>query len=354
MKIQLELEALLGALDTISKIAPPASGNITLQTASSRFTIISTGDISSCTLIVAADAVSGDGEISVSMQAVKDAIKGRQKLELSYNNATLSVKSGKYLAELATVDVIPVDEPDKEEVKEWRITTDQASWLKKALRDVNLKPTTLLSSWMPAGVKITSKGAFVACYDTLHMSWTTAKAVTGDFECVLPVETLLNIVDVFHKTNFVIRQGKNRLYVKNKLTNVHLSMPATDELPSISEVQEKIREASATDGTEFTFGKASFLTFLDNARSVLGKERAEILVTAVKAGVALLIKTGSGQVENVIEGSGRGKFAVDYENMMELVSKASENVQLKVVGDAFLASKLPNSSLIVALNQLSE
>ncbi len=350
MKIKAELDALASALETVSRVAPPVSGNINLELKDAKLTISSVAEVSWCSLIVPAE-VTGKGELSVPIQALKDAIKGRQSLELSHENAVLVVRSGKYKAELATVDVIPRDIQDPEETKEWKITAEQAGWLRKALKEVQLKPTAILSSWMPIGVKLTKSGAFVACYDTQHMSWASTKEVTGDFECVLPIETLVNLVEVFHKSNFIIEQGRSNLLARNKLSKVQVSLPVTDELPSISDVQGKIKEASKASGTDFAFKKTDFLVFLDNARAVLGKERAEISIAGNGKAVELQIKTGNGQVNNIVPGSGKGKFLVDFEYMLELVTKAPEEVQLKVVDSAFLSSKLGASSVIVALNQ---
>jgi len=351
MKIKVELTSLQEALDTVAKVAPPASGNITIITKGPRLTIQSAGEISRCTLVVPAE-VQGDAEIAVPLQALKDAVKGRAAIELSYVNSTLVVQAKAYKAELATVDVIPLDDQETEETKNWKLTAEQGAWLRKSLRDVQLKPTSILSSWMPAGIKLTPKGAFVSCYDTQHMSWATSKTVTGEFECVLPIDTMLGIVDVFYKSNFVIQQGKSQITIRNGLAVVQMSLPTADELPSISEVQAKIKEAGAEDGLTFTMAKSDCLTFFDNARAVLGKERAEVLVSYTN-GVELLIKTGQGQVKNKVKGSGQGHFAIDFEYLLELVTKAEDQVTLKVVGDAFLSSKLKSSSLIVALNQQS-
>ena len=349
MNITLELEAIQNAIDVVTKVAPPASGNITLSAQKGRLTILSVADISLCKVVVPS-TVEGEAELAIPLQALKDAVKGRQKIVLDYSNATLTVKSGAYKAELTTVDVIPLDEQNQEDLKEWKLSGEQATWLKSTLKNVNLKPTAILSSWMPAGIKLTSNGAFVACYDTQHMSWATSKEVSGEFECVLPIETMLKIVDVFHKSNFVILQSKSKVIVKNKLITVHLSLPSTDDLPSLDDVQNKIKEAAKMDGSVFKVSKDAVLVFLDNAKSVLGKERAEVLVSYDK-GVELNVKTSQGQVRNKLRGSGEGSFKIDFEYLQELVAKAGDELAMKVVEDAFLSVKLPTSTLIVALNQ---
>lgn len=352
MKIVLEFEALQNNLDMVTKLAPPTSGNLTFVSKNNKLILISSADVSRIQSIIPC-SVEGDGEFAIPLQALRDAVRGRQNGTLVYKNAILSIQSGKYKADLATVDVIPLDEIDPEESTDWRLTADQASWLKKALRDVSLKPTELLSTWMPAGIKITDKQAFVACYDTQHMSWTTSKEVTGDFQCVMPIETAVNIMDVFGKAPFVIRQMRNRIEVKTKTTSVILNLPSTDELPSLDDVQGKIKEASKIVGKTFEFKKASIAAFLDNAKAVIGKDRAELVVSSKKSekGVTAGIRTDQGQVESIIPGKGEGEFKIDYAYFIEGLGKCDDHVVLNVVDDAFLSMKLKTNSVIIALNQ---
>lgn len=350
MKISIELDALSAAFDTIAKTAAPSSGNITFSSAKGKLTVSSQADLSRCMIIVPC-TVDKDGEFAVPMQAVKDAVKGRSKVSMTYANTVLSIVSGAYKANLATVDVIPMDELHEEEAKDWKLTAEQAGWLRKALRDVALKPTTLLSPWMPAGVKLTQNGAFVACFDNQHMAWVNSKEVTGEFECLLPMDTLQSVIEVFHLSSFIISQGKSLIKVRNKLTTVVLNVPSTDDLPTVKQVQEKIKEAQQEKSNVFTFAKADLQGFLDNSRAVLSKERAELSVEATDKGIGLSIKTVQGEVKATLKGSGKKSFKIDLEYLQELTAKAPEELQLKVVGNAFLSSKLTASTIIVALNQ---
>lgn len=359
MQIQVETDAIQTALDIISKTAPPLEGEVTFRATKGRLTANSVADLSRCTVVVPCD-VKGDGEFAILMQSLRDASKGRANLILTYKDGTLTVKSsGGYVAELATLDVLPVDELPKEETKDWQLTGDQATWLRTALRDVTLKPTSILSAWMPVGIKLSNSGAFVCCYDNAHMSWVRDKAIKGDFECVMPIETAKALVEVFHSSNFTINQSKTSIRVKNKLVNVSLSLPATDELPSLSEVQSKIKEAMAEKATTFKLGKRDVLTFIDNARSVVGKERAEIEFTSAKGAkgdkVELLVKTGQGQVKSLIAGGTGGtkerSFRVDLEYIQELIGRAAEDMAVNVVDGVLLSMALAGSSAIVALNQ---
>ena len=350
MKIKIELDALQTALDTIAKTAVPASGNITFISAEGKLKINSVADLSRCSIVVPCD-VTGDGEAAIPFQAVKDAIKGRKLLQLTFEKSVLTIKEGDYKAELATVDVIPQDELPEEETTEWQLTAEQASWLRTSLKDVALKPTSMLSQWMPAGIKLSSKGAFVSCYDSQHMSWSHTKEVKGDFECVLPMDVMQAIVEVFHKSNFKILQGKSFIKVQNKLTTVNLSVPLTDELPELSQVQTKIKEAAKIEASTITVPKTEVTAFFDNARSIISKERAEVLISATEKYVEFSVKTGSGQVKTRLKGKGAGEMKVDVEYLQELIAKAPADVVINVVEGAFLSMKLTNSTALLALNQ---
>lgn len=357
MQIQIEAQAVQQALDIITKMAPPLEGEVTFRAKKGRLTAMSVADLSRCTVLVPCK-IEGEGEFAVTVQSLRDATKGRTALELKYVEGTLTVKSGSYKALLATLDVIPPDEVVAEETRDWKISGEQAAWLRDVVKEVGLKPTSILSSWMPLGVKLSSGGGFVACYDAQHMSWVNDKSLTGDFEFVLPLELVRSILDVFHASSFTMMQGKGSIKVKNATTSVQLSVPSTEDMPSLEQVRAKIKEAMAEAATAFTLGKKAVATFIDNSRAVVGKERAEIQVSpgAGKDGTAfeLMVKTGQGTVKSLVKGkAGKGakQFRVDLEYLTELLGRVDENVCLNVVTDAFLSIKTKGSHAIVALNQ---
>ena len=349
MKIKIELDALQNALDIIGKTAPPTSGNMTFEATKGKLKITTVADLSRCQIVVPSE-VEGEGEFAVSLQSVKDAVKGRTKLELLFQNSVLHVRSGAYKAELATVDVVPVDVLDPGETKEWAVSTEIATWLKSALRAVALRPTPILSSWMPVGIKVGPKSSFVACYDTQHMSWLSTAEVSGDFEVVLPLEIATSIIDVFHKQPFKLVVSNTSIQVRSKLINVVLSIPTMDDLPTLEQVRGKIKEAMKAKASTFKFAKADVLAFLDNAKAVVTKERVELAVTAGK-GLEFLVKSVQGQVKAQIKGVGKGGFKVDLSYLEEVVAKAGPELELNVVDSAFLSIKLEASTAIVALNQ---
>lgn len=297
--------------------------------------------------------MSKDGEFAVPAQALRDAVKGRQKLEISFASDSLTIKSGAYKTTLVAVDVVPVDELEKTEAQTWKVTPEIADWISGSLKKVALKPMTLISPWMPVGIKV-GKTAFICCYDDTHMNWTTSKEVTGDFECLLPIDTMSALIDVFQKSAFRIERGDNHIRVRNKMVDAYMSVPDMRELPSVTDVMNRIREASKVTGKTFQISKTEVLSFMENARSIIGKERAELIVEGDGASVLLSMQTGQGQSKTKMKGKGKGKFAVDFEFLQELLLKAKEEVELNVVDGAYLSVKLAASMAILALNETRE
>lgn len=363
MHIQAESDAIQRALEIITKTAPPLEGEVTFRSKKGRLTVQSVADLSRATVLVPCK-VDGDGEFAILMQTLRDATKGRKAIDLKYVEGMLTVKSGAYKAELATMDVIPPDEPPSDKTKDWELTAEQATWLRQALKDVTLKPTSILSSWMPVGIKLSDKGGFVCCFDNQHMSWISSRSLVGDFEAVLPLDTVKSVVDVFHATNFTLQQGKSYIKVKNKMASVILAVPNNDDIQTLESVRAKIKEAMSIGATTFSLNQKDLATFIDNARSVVGKERAEIQVTSGKGktgqALELLVKTGQGTVKGLVRGGigktknggdGEKVFRVDLEYIQELLGRSADEMALNVVEEAFLSLKLNGAQAIVALNQ---
>lgn len=344
MIIVLEAAILAKALDTAQKLAAPLSGAVTFVFDGKRLSLHSVSDLSQCKIKIPTESVDGEAtEVAIPLGVIKDAVKGHDRVKISLANATLTVKGKGYAANLATVDVIPMDEMEDIEFKEWQLTSGTSAWLCNAVKAVALRPTTLLSSWIPVGIKVTPKSAFVACYDNQRISWTSSKETTGEFECVAPADTISSILDVFKDQGIKVETGRGRLRVTSKMITVSTMMPVEDDLPKLEDVMDKVKAASKEAGDTKVVPKSVLTKFFDNARSVLGKERAEIV-----ADEGMTVQSSTGKVTAKIEA---GTFKIDYEFFVEAVSKAPPDVMLRVVGDSFLSVGTQVGSIIVAQNQ---
>jgi hypothetical protein len=351
--IKLDQDAIRTALETISKLAPPTSGNINFVCATGKLKLQTMGDVSRGSVLVPSE-VKGDGEFAMPMQAFKDATKGRETVLLMYDNSVLTITAGAYKVELATADYVPIDPMEMQDKKEWSVTAEQALWLRSAVKAVALRATSMMNEFMPVGIKLTSKGSMVACYDTHHMAWLNSKEVTGDFELVLPTDTMSSILEVFHRANFKITQSASCIEIRNKTTTITLSVPSLEDLPTLTQVAGKLKEIAKVQGDSFKLATSEVKTFLDNARAVIGKDRPELTVEAKGKGVQLSVKTVGGQAKDMLSGSGKGLFKIDLEYFAEALQSAGEELEMTVVTNMFVSMKRPSASIIISLNQSSE
>jgi hypothetical protein len=348
MKLKIELSAASFGLDVLSKIAPPSSGTLTFAV-DKKLTLMSASDSGYCKVVVPCE-VEGSGSFALPLQVFRDAIKGREVFEVNYKNSIATISAKSYKVELSTTDVIPLDEIELGEAKDWVLETEQIEWLSSASKKVELKPTSSFSAWMPLGIKLTDKGGFITCYDSNHVSWLNTKEVNGNFECLLPYTTMANVLSVC-KTKFKISHTQSHIKVKSKFAEFVLALPDLDGLPPLSSVHTKTKEASKVTGSQVILPLVDTKAFLENAKSVMGtSERAELQVTAGK-NIELSIKTSQGSAKAMVKGEGKAQFRIDSTYLAELLSKMQDDVTLTVVDSAFIAVKLKNGGTIIALNQ---
>lgn len=345
------------ALRIISRLAPPTQGNLTLQTDGKRVQLHSFGELNQCSVTVPGD-VKGTASFAISVDSLRDATKGRAEVDIKYKNTVLTIKGGSYKAELPTVDAVSLDDvagaAGSKDGTKIKISTEQAAWLRNAVNAVALKPTALVSAFMPLGVKLTAKGAFVSCFDSKHMSFMSSKEINGDCEFCIPVDMMQGVLDAFGNSSFTMTVTESTVTVSNKLAKVVLNIPHLDEQgPSLSDVLGKAREVQKIEGTELILPKEEVVMYLDNARAVAVKERGEISVSSEKGKTQFSIKTVNGAIEATVKGSAKKNvsFLIDFDYFDELVRKAGQTLELKAVNGAFLLSKTEKVTLLVAFNE---
>lgn len=354
MRATIDSDIIQEALRICLRLAAPISGNVTFKTDGPKLYMLSSSELSRCTVLMPCE-VTGTALFAISTESLKSATKGRKELEMVYSKTMLNIKSGRYHSSLTTVDAIQVDEDaSPEEGKIWKLSADQAMWLKSAVATVALKPPQNLSTYMPISVRLTDKSAFVACYDENHMAFVNDREITGSLDLTLPIETLNSVLDVFNKLNFSMNVTKSSLVVKNKLVNVILALPETeDEELGASAVLGKAKESLKADGLQIELNRNDVLAFLDNARAVATKERAELKIVTDAGKVSMEVSTVNGTSKITIKGGVKkhSVFNVDFEYFDEAVRKCGDSVIFKVVMDAFISFKTKSAHILVALNQ---
>lgn len=356
MNAQIESAAIQEALRVALRLAPPMSGNVTLESDGVKLVMHSISELSRCSVVLPGE-VKGKAFFAVATDALAAATKGHQSLEVSYDKTMLKIKSGRYVTDLTTVDAVQLEEIEKEKGQVWKLNPEQGAWLKNAVAAVALKPSALLATgFMPVTAKLTSKAAFVTCFDNQRMAFINDKEVTGDLEVTLPLDSFSAVLDTFHKAKFSMLVGSSSLFIKNAIVEVQLSLPEKDEENQIGtdDVVGKAREALKVDGSEMQLVKSEVTAFLDNARSVASKERSEIKIKAQDGKASMSVATTNGTSRTTIKATTPKKaiaFNIDFDFFDEVVRKCSDEVVFKVVQGSFLMFKTRSSNTLVALNQ---
>lgn len=355
MKITIESSALQEAIRVAGRLAPPLTGNVTFESDGKKAFLHSASEVNRCSINMPCDVEGRATTFAIGLNALKDATKGRKTLEIVFDKTMCKIKSGNYACELPTVDALEI-EATKEQAKttQIKVTADQAVWLKSALTTVALKPTALLSFFMPVFIKLTSKGAFVTCYDSLHLAFMNSKEITGDMELTLPIDMMLAVLDTFNGAPFTLEVTQSTLYVSNKLVKVSLSLPQEEDGGiKGADVLEKAREVSKIDGSEIVVAKQEMLEFFDNARAVATKERSEVTMRTVAGKVRLEVNTPNGSSKGDLKADCKTKSTskIDFEFLDEAVRKCPDSVSMKLVDGAFISFKLKSATVLVSLNQ---
>jgi hypothetical protein len=353
MQISTTNDALQEAIRIISRLAPPVSGNVAVQSNGKRVHMVSNSETSSCSVTLPGDVEGKANVFAVAMQSLRDATKGRKDLKIAYDKTLCKITSGAYKCELPTVDAMQLEDDQDKKEKAIKIDAEQASWLRTTVSAVALKPTTLIATFMPLSVKLTNKGAFVACYDSNHMAFIHSNEITGSMEVKLPLDMFQAVLDAF-KGEFTIELSKSNLYVSNKLVKVALSLPQEEENElKLEEVISAVKDIKGSKGTEVEVKKEDIIAFMDNARAVATKERSEVSLTVADGKMSLAVQTSNGSTKALIKTtkSKKIKVMIDFEFLDEAIRKSGDVVQMKIVDDQFIAFHLKVGTVIVSLNQ---
>lgn len=352
MQVKVETSAIMEALRIVKRLAPPANGAVTIVADGKKLTMTSRGDTNQCQLVIPAD-VEGSAEFGMAIESLEPAIKGRGELTVKYKQSMLHIRAGNYSASLPTTDSTDIDGSSVEGGEVIKISSEQAGWLRQAVSATALKATTLVSSFMPLGVKLTKKGAFVTCFDISHMSWLSSKEISGDADFVVPADLLAGVLDAFGAQSFVLTVSKSAIEVKNKISRVRLNLPELeDQGPTLQDVYNKAKELKEIKGKDLVMPKADITAFLDNSKAVALKERGEVHVKADGQKILLTVTTVNGTAKAGIPTKLKGlDFKIDYEYFDEMVRKSADPVVMRVSGQAFLICTSGTAAVAATFNR---
>lgn len=347
MRVVTDAGMLLKQLGVLTKLVTSASGNVSLVIDGTNLKLFSLNELANFQSIVPCDVVEGEAEFAVNVEAFKTLLRNRNKVELQYISTMLVVSEKGYKAELPTTDAVEsisyrnmVNQKVKNG-KTWKVTAEQGKWLKNTTDEVNLKVVEALSPFMPILVKLTDKGAFVACYDNNHMAFVRSNDMQGNVDFTMPAATLTNVLQAFYGSSYVIEVGEQMMQVRSKLLKVGMNLPNADSYLPVEELLNLASKTLKTKKDQLELDKQQLTDFLNSCKAVATKERSELKVKATGKRVQLLVRTIAGNVtQNLqLKTPCECEFSLDFLYMEEAVSKC--------VDDTITIGVIKDSSVIV-------
>lgn len=354
MKAQIKSNVLGDALNLATRLAPNADDVVTLSIKGGKFFLASTADLSRIEVQVNIDVKAKDCEFSVPVSSLRASLKGYDDLAMEWDGNQLAFSCAGYSSTMLTVDEPARDGLDKVESTEVALSVEMVEVLRTLVEAVALKPTKLLSQFIPVSVKLTNKGTFVTCYDNHHMAFTQSRELQGDGVFTLPLDNLQTILAAFSGSAIKLSISSSRVDIRSKTAKASLNLPSMDDGVGIDDVITKAKELAKISGDTMTLNKADAIRFSENACAVIGKERAEVRGVPTKEGVGLMVKTVRGTVKANLPSSTKCKssFVLDFMYFDELIRKTNgDTLEISVVADSHVASKYEGGTIIVSLNQ---
>ncbi len=343
---------LLEAIRILQRLAPSTEGLITVQAEGDTVLLYSFSDLNTARVHLTG-SVEGSGDFGIAADALKDAIKGHNDLELSIKNSILAVKAKSYSAKLATIDSHIPDFASNKSGTPIKLDAETVGNMRAGVQAVQMKESSLLAQIIPIGIKLTEKGGHFACFDNQRMNYVRLKELRGDLEFTLPLPTVQALLDTVGSGSFSLRVLSSHVEVKSPLVRANLALPAEDpNAISFTTVLEKARVLAKMSSDTIKMNREKLTRFLANCRAVALKERSEIVVKIEDKRATLTVTTYSGTITTTFKvDAADTAFNVDYEFFCSLFEGVkSDELEFMVESDAFLMARNADTVRVVSLN----
>lgn len=336
-KIRVDSELLNSALKSMMRLAQPEIVNLMFK--DDHLILKGAGPSSACKLkLQLEDSVDQTTEITVSISLLSSVIEKCKSLELEIAGTVLNVKSKGYTAEVLgtedqSISIIPKEvlSGDSGFVLGRKFMNE----LLKVLPKLELKPLLSTYSEVPIGIKATSKGTFVACFDFAQSATVFIKEATGDFEFILPSISQFNVMaKELSNQKYKLVITDTTMYAWNDIFQVSLSLPQQEgEQLALSDIVDLVKHLETEKFKNLVFKTQTIKDFLGRSRSIYDKDsvftvkaegdKAKIELKATVGNTSLITKLG--------KPIDKTEFQCDLNFFQALVMKStSDNISLKI------------------------
>lgn len=327
MKLIVDGTVMSKAVDDLLRLAAPASGAIVVQSLKGKLTLTSSS-MTSMAKIVVPCKVEGDAQFGIAPGTLKSSCT-KAEVSMLLKNEVLTVASGKSTLTLPVQAVTEQSAFEVENPHKTNFTAEQAGELAALVSVVDGKQESA-TDWIPVGVNITAKGAFVASYTPVRLCWASSKAITGDSRIVLPIATVASALAVFGKDKFVLTTGNNAVKFTSPRAVFEAAAPSGEGAIPFDSVLSKAKEYKSAKLSQVTLAKSDIVDFLVSSKAVTQSSRAELSLHADKGKVKLRVSTTEGSAEASLKAqvSALVKAKLDLDALQVCLSKITGDVQM--------------------------
>ena len=284
------------------------------------------------------------------------AIANRKNIQLEIGGSTVKVVSNKYKAELVTTTaeaeaILPKD--IREGSDTMKLPSALVEFIRENLAHIELKPILETYSYMPVAVRVTEKGAFLACYDNWHMAFVTNKKVTGNLKFCLPVSSLNLLTKEFRGKSYKMIATESTLYAFNDSFELALTLPQQDTQNVIppEEAFNLAMQIRKEKGINVLLAAEDILSISTNIDAVY-KKGEHIDFEVDKTSCKVTLKSTFGRVSSVVRCKSQTpvSFRAGFGFMRDVLTKISGNkVEMTIVPERMLFFNKGSRTFMLAL-----
>lgn len=188
-----------------------------------------------------------EGEFSTDPFHFVGVIQGRKDVTISFDEETVTVKSGKYTAQVAVIPFEEIEVPSPEEdANELNFETAEVDVLIGLCNQAQLTSPVLDGGNLPVLLHIDDKGTQVCCIDNFHVSHIQSKEVTREtpLDVVLPSGALTLLQQAASDDTYRVLMANNSIYAEGanfKFATPSEQVTAQKNLGHVAMLRKKIK-----------------------------------------------------------------------------------------------------------------
>jgi hypothetical protein len=353
LKIKLDSAVLADSIKSLLRLVQAQT--VSFEIKKGQFYITGTGNGNSCMLTVPCEIEDKNGTASFSIDAnvFLQAVSKRKEVELTISDSNVLVKAARYEAELLVhqFEALEVVPKEVREEKSLRLKSKFLTALQANLPKVELKPLLAMYDYVPLGIKCTSEGTFVACFDDFQAAFFSDKELTGKVEFTIPSNIFSLIAKEIKNQDYSMAVTDAVIYAYNDMFELALARPQTEgdqvTLDQMNTLYSELKKRK--DFIKLSIKTEGIRSLLENGRSVYEKDSTFTFKTKGK-NCQLHLKSSFGQVKGAVmldeEPSEPVEFTCDFNFFATLLEKAPATLELRVGKDMILFSNKPVTYLL--------